>query len=163
MTPQPRGKLVEPTGSGRILAIDPGEKRIGVAAADLRTRLAVPITTIDAGADPVEAVTQLAREQDAQALVVGLALTLSGARGPQAQRAQALADALAGRLDIPVHTWDERLTSAEARHRLPRPGRRTARTGPSARKRRPKGDLDAMAAAIILQAYLDSQRGSASG
>ena len=150
MTPQPP--------SGRILAIDPGEKRIGVAAADLRTRLAVPVTTIDAGADPVEAVTQLAREQDAQALVVGLALTLSGARGPQAQRAQALADALAGRLDIPVHTWDERLTSAEARHRLPRPAGRA-----SARKRRPKGDLDAMAAAIILQAYLDSQRGSASG
>ncbi len=150
MTPQPR--------SGRILAIDPGEKRIGVAAADLRTRVAVPVTTIDAGADPVEAVTRLAREQDAQALVVGLALTLSGALGPQAQRAQALADALAGRLDIPVHTWDERLTSAEARRRLPRPGRRA-----SARKRRPKGDLDAMAAAIILQAYLDSQRGSASG
>ena len=144
--------------SGRILAIDPGEKRIGVAAADLRTRLAVPVPTIDAGADPVEAVTPLAREQDAQALVVGLALTLSGARGPQAQRAQALADALAGRLDIPVHTWDERLTSAEARHRLPRPAGRA-----SARKRRPKGDLDAMAAAIILQAYLDSQRGSASG
>ena len=158
MTPQPRSEPAEPTRSGRILAIDPGEKRIGVAAADLRTRVAVPVTTIDAGADPVEAVTQLAREQDAQALVVGLALTLSGALGPQAQRAQALADALAGRLDIPVHTWDERLTSAEARHRLPPSGRRV-----SGRKRRPKGDLDAMAAAIILQAYLDSQRGSASG
>jgi len=160
MTPPSRSRQPR---SGRILAIDPGEKRIGVAAADLRTRVAVPVTTIDAGADPVEAVTQLAREQDAQVLVVGLALTLSGALGPQAQRAQALADALAGRLDIPVHTWDERLTSAEARHRLPRPGRRPARTGWSTRKRRPKGDLDAMAAAIILQAYLDSQRGSASG
>ncbi len=144
--------------SGRILAIDPGEKRIGVAAADLRTRVAVPVTTIDAGADPVEAVTQLAREQDARVLVVGLALSLSGALGPQAQRAQALADALAGRLDIPVHTWDERLTSAEARHRLPRPGKRA-----SERKRRPKGNLDALAATIILQAYLDSQRGPASG
>ena len=155
MTSQPR--------SGRILAIDPGEKRIGVAAADLRTRVAIPVTTIDAGADPVEAVTRLAREQDAQELVVGLALSLSGALGPQAQRAQALADALAGRLDIPVHTWDERLTSAEARHRLPQSGRRSARPGASARKRRPKGDLDATAAAIILQAYLDSQRGPASG
>ncbi len=155
---QPCSEPAEPTSSGRILAIDPGEKRIGVAAADLRTRVAIPVTTIDAGADPVEAVTQLAREQDAQELVVGLALSLSGALGPQAQRAQALADALAGRLDIPVHTWDERLTSAEARHRRPRSDRRA-----SARKRRPKGDLDAMAAAIILQAYLDSQRGSASG
>ncbi len=100
---------------------------------------------------------EIADALDAQALVVGLALTLSGALGPQAQRAQALADALAGRLDIPVHTWDERLTSAEARHRLPRSARRA-----SARKRRPKGDLDAMAAASILQAYLDSQRGPAS-
>src|SRR3972149_2633235 len=106
MTPHPR--------SGRILAIDPGEKRIGVAAADLRTRVAVPLTTIEAGADPVEAVARVAEEESAEAIVVGLALSLSGALGPQAQQTQALADALARRLDIPVHTWDERLTSAEA-------------------------------------------------
>ncbi len=150
--------------SGRIIGIDPGEKRIGVAAADLRTRVAVPVTTIDAGADPVEAVARLAEEQDAQAIVVGLALSLSGALGPQAQQVQALADALARRLDIPVHTWDERLTSAEARHRLPRLDRRPARPGASAREKRPargkrrrKGDVDALAAAIILQAFLDSQ------
>ncbi len=149
--------------NGRIIGIDPGEKRIGVAAADLRTRVAIPVTTIDAGADPVEAVSRLAREENADAIVVGLALSLSGALGPQGRRAQALADALARRLDIPVHTWDERLTSVEARRRLPRPGRRPARPGASARKRRPKGDLDAMAAAIILQAYLDSERGPASG
>ncbi len=152
MTPLSRSQ--EPR-NGRIIGIDPGEKRIGVAAADLRIRVAIPVTTIDAGADPVEAVTRLAREENAEAIVVGLPLSLSGALGPQGRRAQALADALARRLDIPVHTWDERLTSVEARRRLPRQGRRPAR--------RPKGDLDAMAAAIILQAYLDSQRGSDSG
>jgi putative Holliday junction resolvase len=145
MTPQPR--------SGRIIAVDPGERRIGVAAADLRTRVAVPLTAIDAGADPVEAIVRLVQEQEAGELVVGLALSMSGALGPQGQRAQALADALAQRLDIPVHTWDERLTSAEARRRLPRPKGRPARG-----KRRSKGDVDALAAAIILQAYLDSQR-----
>ncbi len=146
MTPEPR--------SGRIIGIDPGERRIGVAAADLRTRVAVPLTTIDAGDDPAEAVTRLAREQNAEAIVVGLALSLSGALGPQGQRAQSLADALARRLDIPVHTWDERFTSAEARRRLPRPGGRASARG----KRRSKGNVDALAAAIILQAYLDSQR-----
>ena len=161
MTPSSRSRQscsepAEPTRSGRILAIDPGEKRIGVAAADRRTRVAVPLTTIEAGADPVEAVARLAEEEGAEAIVVGLALSLSGALGPQAQRAQSLADALAQRLSIPVHTWDERLTSAEARRRLPRDRR-------SPRGKRRRGDVDALAAAIILQAFLDSQRRSASG
>jgi putative Holliday junction resolvase len=156
MTPQSR--------SGRILAIDPGEKRIGVAAADLHTRVAIPLTTIEAGADPVEAVARVAEDEGAEAIVIGLALSLSGALGPQAQSAQSLADALAERLDIPVHTWDERLTSAEAlrrssgqaRRRLPR-NRRTPRG-----KRR-RGDVDAVAATIILQAFLDSERRPAPG
>ena len=167
MTAQPRGELppeagpppadARPAISGRILGIDPGAKRIGIAAADLRTGVAVPVTTIDAGADPVEAVARFAEEQDARAIVVGLALSLSGALGPQAVQAQALADALAGRLDIPVHTWDERLTSAEAKHRLPREKR------PARGKRRRRGDLDAAAAAIILQAFIDSRRRPATG
>ncbi len=148
MTPQSR--------SGRVLAIDPGEKRIGVAAADLHTRVAVPLTTIEVGGDPVEAVARVAEEEGAEAIVIGLALSLSGALGAQAQRARSLADALAQRLDIPVHTWDERLTSAEARRRLPRNSR-----SPSARRRR--GDVDALAAAIILQAFLDTQRRRDSG
>ena len=151
------GRSMRPqTGSGRILAIDPGEKRIGVAAADLRTRVAVPLTTIESGADPVQAVARVAEDEGAEAIVVGLALSLSGALGPQAQRAQSLADALAQRLDIPVHTWDERLTSAEARRRLPRQGR-------TSREKRRRGDVDALAAAIILQAFLDSQHRSGRG
>ena len=137
---------------GRILAIDPGERRIGVAAADLRLRVAIPLRSIEGGPDAVEAVARLAEEEGARALVVGLPLSLSGALGPQAQRAQALAGALAERLSVPVLTWDERLTSAEARRRLSGGGRR-----------RDKRDVDALAAAIILQAYLDSQRQPAPG
>lgn len=147
-----------PSGA-RILAIDPGEKRIGVAAADPRTGVAVPVASIDAGADPVEAVVRLVEEQGASELVVGLALSLSGALGPQGQRAQALAAALARRLDIPVHTWDERLTSVEARRRLPRPGGRASARGRRVRK----GDVDALAAAIILQAFLDSRQRAGAG
>jgi len=132
---------------GRILAIDPGERRIGVAGADLGLRVAIPLTTIEGGPDAVEAVARLVEEEGARALVVGLPLSLSGALGPQAQRAQALAEALAERLSIPVLTWDERLTSTEARRRLSGGG-----------GRRDKRKVDALAAAIILQAYLDSQR-----
>jgi len=138
---------------GRILAIDPGERRIGVAAADLGLRVAIPLTTIEGGPDAVEAVARLVEEEGARALVVGLPLSLSGALGPQAQRAQALAGALAQRLAVPVLTWDERLTSTEARRRLSSGGGR----------RRQKRDVDALAAAIILQAYLDSQRQPAPG
>ncbi len=142
---------------GRILAIDPGERRIGVAAADLDTRVAVPVTTLDADPDPVETVVACVREQEAGAVVVGLALSMSGALGAQGQRAQALADALAERLDIPVYTWDERLTSAEARRRLA-PAKRSPR-GRRARRR----EVDASAAAIVLQAFLDSERRTARG
>lgn len=156
MTPQSR--------SGRILAIDPGEKRIGVATADLHTRVAVPLRTIGAGADPVEAVARLAEEEGAEVIVIGLALSLSGALGPQAQRAQSLADALARRLAIPVHTWDERLTSAEALRRSSgQAQRRLPRERRPARAKRRRADVDAVAAAIILQAFLDSQRQPASG
>ena len=137
---------------GRILAIDPGERRIGVAGADLALRVAIPLTTIEGGPDAVEAVARLVEEEGARALVVGLPLSLSGALGPQAQRVQALADDLAERLAVPVLTWDERLTSSEARRRLSSGGRR-----------RQKRDVDALAAAIILQAYLDSQRQPAPG
>lgn len=149
MTPRP--------SSGRIVAIDPGERRIGVAAADARTRVAVPVTTLDAGPDPVEAVVSFLREQDAGAVVVGLALSMSGALGPQGERGQALADALAERLDIPVYTWDERLTSAEAQRRL-----RPAGRSPGGRRQR-KREVDASAAAIVLQAFLDSERRAARG
>lgn len=144
--------MMAPSRAGRILAIDPGERRIGVAAADLRTRIALPLTTIEAGGDPVEAVARLAEEEGAEAVVVGLALSLTGAMGEQAQRAQALAERLARRLGVPVHTWDERLSSVEARRHADQ-GRRSGRG-----KTRRRGDLDAVAAAIILQAYLDSQR-----
>ncbi len=139
----------------RILAIDVGERRIGVAAADDRTRIAIPIDTITVAGDPVEAIARLVQEQQADELVVGLPLSLSGAVGPQADRVQALVDALTDRLTLPVHTWDERLTSVQA-DRRPAEGKRRSRAGRGAQA----GSRDAAAAAIILQTYLDSRRPS---
>ncbi len=138
----------------RILALDIGERRIGVAAADDRTRVAIPIATVTVEGDPIDAIARLVQDQQADELVVGLPLSLSGALGPQAQRVQALVDALAARLSIAVRTWDERLTSVEAGRRL---------QGGRSRRRGGRGGVavgeDALAAAIILQAYLDSHAG----
>jgi putative Holliday junction resolvase len=132
----------------RIIGLDLGAKRIGVAAADDRTRVAVPVTTIDSGADPIAAIEALIQEQDADELVVGLPLTMTGAIGPQAQVTMELVERLRDRIALPVHTWDERLTTAQAVRSAPRFGR--AAKG--------AGTRDAVAATILLQAFIDSGR-----
>ncbi len=133
----------------RMIGIDFGEKRIGVAAGDDRTRLAVPIATIESKGDPVAEIEAIAAEQAAEALVVGLPLSLSGAEGPQAARVREVAAALSERLTIPVHTHDERLTTTQAK-RLPGGLPRKSKSGATS--------LDAVAASIMLQAYMDSRR-----
>jgi putative Holliday junction resolvase len=133
----------------RVIGIDLGEKRIGVAVADDRTPVAVPVATIEANGDPVGAVSRLVEERGADEVVIGLPLSLTGAIGPQARQAMEIVEALRERLLIPVHTWDERLTTVQASRGLP------------GERKRPKGSSvtpDAIAATILLQAYLDSRR-----
>jgi putative Holliday junction resolvase len=132
----------------RIIGLDVGEKRIGVAAADDRAPVAVPVATIDASGDPVAAIARMIEEQNADELVIGLPLSLSGAMGPQAQLTMKVVDAVRERTQIPVHTWDERLTTAQAQRGIP--SGRTAGTQKSSR--------DAIAATILLQAFLDRRR-----
>jgi putative Holliday junction resolvase len=133
------------------VGLDLGEKRIGVAAADDRTGVAVPVTTVAAGEDLLAAVSGVVKEQAADELVVGLPLSMTGALGPQAQKVTAVVDELRQRLLIPIHTWDERLSSVQASRTAPALGRRkSARTAVAGR--------DAAAAAIILQAFIDSRR-----
>lgn len=112
-------------------------------------RLAVPVTTVESRGDPVGEIESIVTEQHAETLVVGLPLSLTGAEGPQAQRVREVVDALAKRLTIPVHTYDERLTTAQAA-RLPGGSTRKATSGAASK--------DAVAASIMLQAYMDSQR-----
>jgi putative Holliday junction resolvase len=135
----------------RIIGLDLGDRRIGVAAADDRTGVALPVTTVVVDGDPVALVVDILREQRAEEVVIGLPLSMSGAVGPQAEKVMALVDDLRGRLEIPIYTWDERLSSVQASRTTPAPGRRkSSRTAGAGR--------DAAAAAIVLQAYLDSRR-----
>jgi putative Holliday junction resolvase len=136
----------------RIVGIDFGERRIGVAAADDRTRLAIPVTTAEVRGDPIDELVRIAEEQRAEELVVGLPLSLTGAEGPQAQRIREVVAALAERISIPIRFHDERLTSAQA-ERVSAPSKGKAKSRAAAAAHR-----DAVAAAILLQAYLDSQR-----
>lgn len=136
----------------RIVGIDFGERRIGVAAADDRTRLAIPVTTIVVSADPIDDLVGIVEEQRAEELVFGLPLSLSGAEGAQAQRIREVAAALEARISIPIRFQDERLTTRQAEHATPRKKKSVSRAKASSPGR------DAVAASIVLQAYLDGQR-----
>jgi putative pre-16S rRNA nuclease len=133
----------------RIIGLDLGERRIGVAAADDRQPVAVPVGAVEADGDAVGVISRLVEEQQADEVVIGLPLSMTGAMGPQAQQAMEVVEALRERLGVPVHTWDERLTTVQASRSL----------GPPRRGRREdKGARDAVAAAILLQAFLDNRR-----
>jgi putative Holliday junction resolvase len=132
----------------RIIGIDFGERRIGVAAADDRMRMAIPLVTILVDGDPVEAVVRMLEEERADKLVVGLPLSLTGAEGPQAQRIREVIAQLSERVALPIDTWDERLTTVQASRSRPA-GQRGKGTGVG---------QDSIAAAILLQAYVDSLR-----
>jgi len=129
-----------------ILGLDVGEKRIGVALAE--GLLAIPLTVIDRRVEEtdMELIMALVEEYKAERIVVGLPRLMNGDIGTQAEETLSFSGALAQHVDIPVDTWDERLSTVTAERLL-------IDTGMKRKKR--KGKIDAMAAAIILQAYLD--------
>lgn len=133
-----------------ILGLDVGDKRIGVALANVL--LAIPLTVLDRAGEEadMEKLLALAREHGAERIVVGLPLLMNGSIGMQAEKVLAFSRALSEHVDIPVDTWDERLSTVSAERLL-------MDTGMKREKR--KGKRDAMAAAIILQAYLDRING----
>jgi len=136
--------------SGRVLGLDLGDARIGVAISDPEQRLAVPLGTVHTGAPAdVKAIAELVREHDIVAVVVGEPLSMSGEAGSRATHAREFARALEGGLGLPVHLQDERLSTVEAERAL-----RSA--GASGRAVRAASDRSA--AAVILQAWLDAQR-----
>lgn len=126
-----------------ILAIDPGEVRIGLALSDPTQTIARPLEVmrhVSRAAD-VRAILERAVRDGVGAIVVGLALDSEGEVGAQARRALRLVDALRQATTLPVETWDESGSTAAAR-----------------RGRREDPLLDARAAAVILQEYLDAHR-----
>lgn len=133
----------------RLLALDIGDKRIGVAISDESRLLARPLTTIARASkrEDFEAIARLVAAHHVERLIVGLPRTLRGEEGPQAQRVRRYVEALSAAIDAPIAFQDERYTSVEAKERL----------AGSSRRRRAKRDIDAAAAAIILQDYLNQQ------
>ena len=134
----------------RALALDVGERRIGIAVCDPSGTLARPLCTLErrSRAEDFAAIGRLAADHQAELVVVGRPLTLRGEVGPQARRIERYAQALAEALTIPICLWDERYSTAVAEDIISH----TRRKG-----QRRATDVDAVAAAVILQGFLDSR------
>jgi putative Holliday junction resolvase len=135
----------------RLLALDVGDARIGVALSDETETLASGLVTLKAVGPrkDAQAVASLVREHGAGEVVVGLPLRLDGSAGPQAEKVLAFVERLRRVLRVPVVTRDERLTSVAA-------GERLAEAGVKRKDR--KSRLDQVAAALVLQEHLDERK-----
>jgi putative holliday junction resolvase len=152
----------------RLIALDVGDARIGVAVSDSLRFLASPYTTlyVDRGNEAKlwAEIRRCIDETEAGGLVIGLPISLDGQIHAQGERVQAFAERLRQHIDIPITFWDERLSTVEAERLLAerdqqQRGRRKrgGGQGDGRAKRRKKGhEIDAMAATVILQEYLDS-------
>lgn len=133
----------------RILALDHGSRRIGVAISDELKMIAQPLEFV--AAEPfnefLERLKQLLREKEVELILVGMPRNMDGSYGPAAWKAQAFVAALKGALTVPIQTWDERLTTAQANRSLIQAG---------VRRQKRKQKVDMTAAAILLQSYLDT-------
>ena len=143
--------MPERTDLGRILGLDLGDVRIGVAVSDPDRRLALPLGTVQVGRPPGEmrAVADLVREHDVTLVVIGEPVSLDGVRRARATHAANFADALRAMLTVPVVLHDERFSTVEAERSL----RAAGVTG--ARRR---SVVDAAAAQVILQSWLNAHR-----
>lgn len=134
---------------GRVLAVDPGEKRIGIALSDLTATLAAPFAVIRHVAMDIDClkIIEMALQNQVTTIVIGQALGGEGELTRQSRHSQKMAEVIRRFTDIPVVLWDESGSTQEAQE--------IARLQASNRKKR-SGHLDDQAAAVILQNYLDS-------
>ena len=132
----------------RILALDHGSKRIGVAVSDELQIIAQPLEYVAAEpfADFLKRLKEILHEKEVELVLVGLPRNMDGSYGPAALKVQAFVAALNGAITIPIKTCDERLTSVQANRVLIEGG---------VRRDKRKEKVDKMAAAILLQSYLD--------
>lgn len=135
----------------RILALDIGEKRIGIAACDAAGHVAYPVKVL-----PAAEVTSMARsfrtileDHEPEMLLAGRPLTMSGEPGPQAARVEEVAALIAEKTGLPLEFEDERLSSAEAKRILREQG---------IDERHARGKVDGIAASLFLQTYIDKIR-----
>ncbi len=139
----------------RILAIDHGTVRIGLAISDEMELVASPLMTLDAKQEPEREIVRVVKDKHIGTIVIGMPFHMNGQRGEAAQRVEKFATALGKVLqhEVPIEFVDERLSSVEAEASMSRAGI----TG----KRERNEIVDQLAAVVILQDYLNSQRGPA--
>ena len=141
---------------GRILGIDFGTRRIGLSISDPLHILAQSLTTLQNDATTFKALVEIVRQEGVELIVVGMPFNLKGAKGSKAQEVEEFIARLEQVIGVTVVRWDERFTSSLAHDSMIRMGTRRKQ------RREEKGKIDAMAAAIMLQGFLDSQKRSLS-
>ena len=136
----------------RIMAIDYGDARTGIAISDLLCSLVGSTTVIHSRVPEktIGEICRLAREQEVGQLVMGFPRNMDGTEGPRAEKSRAFAEMLRGATGLDVRLWDERRSSVEAHAILSANGKR---------EKRHKKTVDALAAALMLESYLASQNG----
>jgi putative holliday junction resolvase len=149
-------------GRQTILAVDYGRARIGIAIAEVETRIAEPLETLDRvnRNEDMRRLRALVRDRGVNQVIIGLPLRLDGTRGEMAEEAERFAKRVQKQIGVPVEMVDERLTSWEAERLLEETRGRVLRaekqSGPAkSRKPSSKIDVHAMAAAVILKEYLE--------
>jgi putative Holliday junction resolvase len=135
----------------RILALDYGSVRVGVALSDPLGLTAQARETLvpKSKSELMQKLFDLIRQNEVEAIVLGLPLNMDGSRGSKAREAEALAETLSERFSLSVHLWDERLTTRQAQNTMRETNTRT-------KGHKPK--IDSLAAVFLLQSYLDHQR-----
>lgn len=133
----------------RYLAIDFGDKRTGLAICDPSEKIVSPVAVLEGQKDLVKKITDTIKNENVEAVVLGLPLNMDDSKGPQAERVFRFAEQLKKHLHIPIHFQDERLSSFAAEKKLA-PAEFT--------RKKKKKRLDAVAAAEILEAFLEEKR-----
>lgn len=133
----------------RIMALDPGTVRVGVAVSDELRMIATPLEFIPAEPWPafLTRLQALLAEREVGEIIVGMPRNMDGSHGPAAEQARQFVAALREALTVPIRTWDERLTTKLASRMMSQAGRKA---------RDQKGRVDASAAAVLLQGFLDA-------
>jgi putative Holliday junction resolvase len=133
----------------RVLALDHGTKRVGLAISDEMGMIAQPLTFLLAEpvAELLDGLKKVVTEKNVEMVLVGIPRNMDGSYGPAAEKARKFVEQLKGALTIPIRTWDERLTSVQANRDMIQGG---------LRREERKLKADQTAAAILLQSYLDS-------
>jgi len=135
----------------RYLGIDYGQKRTGLAVCDAGEVIASPLKVLTVSQDCLVAgIAEIVRRENVDAIVLGLPLNMDGTAGYQAKRVRAFAAQMKDRIDVSIYLHDERLSSFEAQGKL---------AGVELTRKKKKQRLDAVAAAFILQSFLDEKHG----